>query len=87
MRMPAHWRTLRSSCPSSQATIAAATGIIAEKMLDFATPRLLMLLTHSEKARLEHRTVRQISGYHTSDEKYISALKSLIPFHKKRGRR
>lgn len=49
--------------------MAAATGIIAEKMLDLATPRLLMLLTQREKARLEQSAVRHIRGYHTSDEK------------------
>ena len=46
--------------------IAAATGIKAEKMLDFATPRFLMVLTHSENARLEHRMARHKSGNHTS---------------------
>jgi hypothetical protein len=38
----------------------------AEKMLDFATPRFLMVLTQSENARLEHRNARHINGYHTS---------------------
>ena len=46
--------------------MAAATGIRAENMLDFATPRFLIVLTHSEKARLEHRMARHMSGYHTS---------------------
>ena len=64
--IPIHWRELRYSCPSSHAMMAAATGINAENMLDFATPRFFMVLTQREKARLEHRIARQISGYHTS---------------------
>ena len=46
--------------------MAAATGIRAEKILDFATPRFLMVLTQSENARLEQRIERQIIGYQTS---------------------
>ena len=67
--IPAHWREFKSSCPSTHAIIAAATGIKAENMLDLATPRFLIVLTHSEKARLEHNTARQIIGYHASGEK------------------
>ena len=67
--------------------MAAATGISAEKMLDFATPRLLIVLTHREKARLEQRIERHMSGYHTSGEKYVSILNSPIPFHMNNGNR
>ena len=52
--------------------IADATGMRAENMLDFATPRFLMVLTQSENARLEHNTARQMMGYHTSPSKYLS---------------
>ena len=67
--------------------IAAATGISAENMLDFATPRFLIVLTQSENARLEQRIARQMSGYHTSALKYTSKLNPSIPFHMKRGNR
>ena len=67
--------------------IAAATGIRAEKMLDFATPRFLMVLTHNENARLEQRTARQMSGYHTSGLKYNSASKLPKPFQMNSGNR
>lgn len=66
---------------------AAATGISAENMLDLATPRFLIVLTHNEKARLEHRIARHIIGYHTSGVRCVSILKPSRPFHKKRGNR
>lgn len=53
----------------THAMIAAATGIRAENMLDFAIPRFLIVLTQRENARLEQRTDRQMIGYHTSAEK------------------
>lgn len=84
--IPMNCLALRLSCPSSQATIAATTGIRAEKILDLATPRLLIVLTHNEKARLEHRTDRQIMGYHTSEERYLGE-KSSIPLKMNRGSR
>ena len=64
--IPAHCLAFMTSWPRTQAISAAATGIRAEKMLDLATPRLLIVLTHNEKARLEHNTERQMIGYHTS---------------------
>ena len=64
--IPAHCLELSISCPKIHAMIAAATGIRAENMLDFATPRLFIVLTHNEKARLEQSTARQMRGYHTS---------------------
>lgn len=67
--------------------IAAATGMSAEKMLDFATPRFLIVLTQRENAILEHNTARQIRGYHTSGLKYVCALNSPIPFHINNGKR
>ncbi len=70
--MPIHCLWLSISCPISHAMIAAATGMSAENMLDFATPRFLMVLTQSDYARLEHKTARQIIGYHTSPSKYVS---------------
>lgn len=66
---------------------AAATGIKAENMLDFATPRFLIVLTHSENARLEHRMARHIIGYQTSGVKWVSILNPSRPFHKKSGNR
>ena len=58
-----------------------------EKMLDFATPRFLIVLTQSEKARLEQSTARHVIGYHTSGVKYTSILNPSRPFHKKSGKR
>jgi hypothetical protein len=49
--------------------IAAATGMSAENILDFATPRFLIVLTHSENARLEQRIARHVIGYNTSGVK------------------
>ena len=49
--------------------MAAATGMRAEKMLDLATPRFLIVLTQRENARLEQRTERHMIGYHTSGVK------------------
>ena len=85
--IPIHWRVFMSSCPSSQAMIAAATGMSAEKMLDFATPRFLIVLTQRENARLEQSTARQMSGYHTSALKYTCILNPSRPFQMKSGRR
>ena len=70
--IPIHCLEFRYSCPNTHAMIAAATGMSAEKMLDFATPKFLIVLTQSENAKLEQRTARQISGYHTSALKYTS---------------
>lgn len=67
--MPDHCRAVRMSRPMSHPTIAATTGIIAEKKLDFAIPKVLILFTHSENARLEHSAVRQMRGYHTSEDR------------------
>ena len=53
----------------SHAMRADATGMRAEKMLDLATPRVLMVLTQRVKARLEQRTARHRIGCHTSTEK------------------
>ena len=47
-------------------TSADTTGIRAEKILDLATPRLFIVLTQREKARLEQSTDKQIIGYQTS---------------------
>lgn len=71
----------------THAMIAAATGIRAENMLDFATPRFLIVLTQRENARLEQRTDRQMIGYHTSAEKWVSILKPSRPFQMNSGRR
>lgn len=67
--------------------MAAATGIRAEKILDFATPRFLIVLTQRENAKLEHSIARQIRGYQTSGLKYVSTLNSPIPFHMNNGKR
>ena len=72
MAMPIHWCGVRISRPISQAIRADATGIRAEKMLDLATPRVLIVLTQRVKARLEQRTARQRIGCHTSTEKYLA---------------
>jgi hypothetical protein len=85
--IPIHWRVFMCSCPSSQAMSAAATGMSAEKMLDLATPRFLIVLTQSENARLEQRTARHMIGYHTSALKYTSMLNPSIPFQMNRGSR
>ena len=67
--------------------IAAATGIRAEKMLDLATPRFLIVLTQSEKARLEHNTDRHMIGYQTSGEKCVCMLNPPRPFQRNIGKR
>ena len=67
--MPIHWWAVRSSRPISHAIRADATGMRAEKMLDLATPRVLMVLTQRVKARLEQSTARHRIGCHTSTEK------------------
>lgn len=67
--MPIHWWAVRSSRPMSHAMRADATGMRAEKMLDLATPRVFIVLTHSVKARLEQSTARHRIGCHTSTEK------------------
>ena len=85
--IPIHWREFRSSCPRIHAMMAAATGIRAENMLDLATPRFLIVLTHNENARLEQSTARHMIGYHTSGLKCVSTLNPSRPFHMKSGRR
>lgn len=69
MAIPIHCLEFSISWPRIHAIIAAVTGINAENMLDFATPRFFIVLTHREKARLEHKMARQIIGYQTSAER------------------
>ena len=73
--------------PNIHAIRAVTTGIRAEKMLDFATPRFLIVLTQRVNARLEHNIARHIRGYQTSGEKYLAASNPGVPFHKKSGKR
>ena len=63
--MPIHCLTLRSSLPRSQPANAVTTGIVDMNMLDFATPRCLIVFAHNEKAAPEQRIARQRIGFHT----------------------
>lgn len=85
--MPANCLMERASWPSTQAAMAATTGISAENMLDLATPRFLMVLTHRENAMLEQNTPRQTMGYHTSMLMYFSQENPSSPLKRKRGSR
>ena len=85
--IPNHCRVLRASRPISHAIKAATTGMRAENMLDFATPRVLIVPTQRVNARLEQSTARQRIGCHTSSEKYSVNVKLSRPFQMKNGRR
>jgi hypothetical protein len=66
---------------------AAATGMRAEKMLDFATPNVLIVPTHNVNARLEQSIARQRIGCQAFTDIYTDGSKSSRPFHMKSGSR
>ena len=85
--MPRNCLPESSSWPRIQAAMAATTGISAENMLDLATPRDFIVLTHRENAMLEQNTPRHIIGYHTSMSMYFSHEKPSRPLNMNSGSR